>query len=804
MRKLPLLIAAAVLAALPSTAAAQDDAPLVPLLTGGLLTYSGSASVVDDWSWRTPNGWPGPPAGGGKEDIDKAGQIAFETSWLVEGRYPGVPVATAMQDITPAWQYRVELGSGTDAVRGQVHAEGPPPLTTNYGRDCAWSITLDEAPLAAPMDETGRTYQLSPILGREEHETACSENESAPDVFVGFETDPIEQYESLPAELAKVARTGERAVSLDRRRTDCGDGIPVETTRCDHAISGAGRIVTECALCVDELRYEHPDLPGGAWQRVPAAGTYDGNRVRITALVRNATKKTITAPVALRDMTHGRALTAEGLPASIAVAPGATVEVVGEWDSDGFAWEHGPGTPTLDHEIAFLTPYGAAQKLLKIKPKPAVLVHGWASDASTWGAYPGFLKGHSPEWESLAVSTMDTDPGGSRSVFANAEALAGEVRRLRESTDADHVDIIAHSMGGLISRAYIHRSVGKARDGKPWVHRLVMLGTPNEGSPCANLVYPVMSGRPTLELTPGYVKATFNKSVRNRKGVPFSIVAGTDAAATCYEPMVGDLVVTVPSAFWEVGDRGTMKLLHTSMTGSQAMFDGFVAPRLEVGPGGGGAKALADRAARAGGGATADAGAGIAATGAGGAQPQVVATRRVTLRGKRISVPVRGERNATLTAVAMADDGVTMELVAPGGKVVGAVRAGSEQSRELIRALRAKSRPGRWAVRLSGRGAAAVSVGIGGGAMKLSATARQRKAGARVAIRAKLRRAGRGARVRAVVRGASGRPVTVKLRRRGGAWRGATRTGVAGAAAGIVVTARAGGRQRIVAVVARR
>jgi pimeloyl-ACP methyl ester carboxylesterase len=796
MLKLPTFLAAVALALLPAAASAEE-APLVPLLTGGLLTYEGSATVVDDWSWRTPHGWPGPPAAGGKEDIDKAAEIRFETSWLVEGRYEGVPVATPIQDITEAWQYRDQLGSGTAATRGQVHTVGPPPQTLTYSRDCAWSITLDEVPLAAPMDETGRTYQLSPILGREEHETACDENESAPDVYVGFETDPIEQYESLAPEIAKVARTPAREVSLDRRRTDCGANVPVETTRCDHVIAGKGTIATECALCVDDLRYEHPDLPGGSWTPVPSAGTYDGNRVRITAKVRNATKKAITAPVALRDMTHARALTAEGLPTTITVAPGATVEVVGEWDSSGFAWEHGPGMATLDHDLAFLTPYGGAQKQLKVKPKPAVLVHGWNSDASTWGAYPGFLKGESPQWESLAASTMDTDPEGSRSIFANAEALAGEVRRLRESVDADHVDLVAHSMGGLISRAYIHRAVGNARDGKPWVSHLVMLGTPNQGSPCANLMYPIMSGRPTLELTPGYVNGAFNRSVTNRKGVPFSIAAGTHVETTCYDPVVGDLVVSVPSAFWQIGDRGTMNLMHTSMTGSQALFAGFVAPRLEVGPGGGAKVArVRGRATSRGGGAP------VARTAAAAAAvPQVLATRRVSLRGRTVTVPVAGERGSTLTAVLLAPEGVTSELVAPGGKVVAAVEAGTPESRETLRSLRARATTrGRWKVRLRGRGDVALAVGIAGGSMRVSGSARQAKAGGKVTVRARVRGA-RRARVSAVVRGTSGKPVRLRLRRRGGSWRATTRRGVAGLGAGVVVTARAGGRQRIVSFV---
>lgn len=685
-----------------------------------------------------------------------------------------------------------KVGSGSLTVDGQF---GDGTQVHGYNRACAWNITMDDAPYLAPLDASGRNYQLSPILGRVEHETSCSDTESAPDVFVGFESDPIEQLESFPPQPARAAKA-ERLVTLRKTRPDlCG--VPnATTTYCDYHIDGTGKIKLECALCVDELRYEHPDLPGGAWTAVPNAGTFDGNTIRITAKVRNATRKAITAPVAVRDMTHDRALEVKDLPPTITVAPGQ-VTVVGEWNSTGFAWEREPGKPTLDHDIGFLTPYGAAQKLLKVRPKPVVLVHGWASDASTWSAYRGFLQGESPQWRSHAVRSMDTDPSGDRSIFANADAAAREINALRESEDADHVDIVAHSMGGLISRAYIHRTVGKAFDGTPWVAHLVMLGTPNMGSPCANLVYPVTSGRPTLELTPGYVENTFNRLVTNRKGVPFSIVAGTHMEVTCYDPEVGDMVVGLHSALWQIADRGMMNMLHTSMTVSKAMFDGFVRRRLEVGPGGGATAARASAAGRA----RASSAAAVTAAARKHVVPQVLATRKLTVRrGRTASVKIAGERKAALDVVLLAPAGVTSELVAPGGAVAASVKAGSPESRAVLRSLRGSSRrAGRWTLRLTGvsaGGRVLVAAAITGTKLRLTATAR-RASKRRIAVTAKLAGAGGRARLRAVVRGA-GKPVTIKLARHGRSYRGTTRRAVKGTGAGVIVTARGGGRQRIV------
>jgi len=160
---------------------------------------------------------------------------------------------------------------------------------------------------------------------------------------------------------------------------------------------------------------------------------------------------------------------------------------------------------------------------------------------------------------------------------------------VRQLTGAWHVDLVAHSMGGLISRQYIDSLMPPAPpDNKPVVSHLVMLGTPNEGSPCAYLLAaaegPLVS-IPTLQLEPSFA-SSFNQTVTERNGVPFSILAGDINVTTCGGPD-GDSVVPLPSALWTISDHTVVTgLLHTEMTDSSLVFTSWVLPHLAIGPSG--------------------------------------------------------------------------------------------------------------------------------------------------------------------------------------------------------------------------
>lgn len=76
-------------------------------------------------------------------------------------------------------------------------------------------------------------------------------------------------------------------------------------------------------------------------------------------------------------------------------------------------------------------------------------------------------------------------------IRASADRLVESLRELNER-GVSSVDIVGHSMGGLVARDALTRpehyhSDARARDGLPAVPRFIMLATPNHGSPLACL-----------------------------------------------------------------------------------------------------------------------------------------------------------------------------------------------------------------------------------------------------------------------------------------------------------------------------
>jgi len=119
------------------------------------------------------------------------------------------------------------------------------------------------------------------------------------------------------------------------------------------------------------------------------------------------------------------------------------------------------------------------------------------------------------------------------------------------------------------------------------VSHLIMLGTPNMGSPCADMMDLgfAMVGKQVeaiRQLTPSYLK-DFNKFIILRNGVKFSALAGNPLPAMCRTIVFNDGVVSVPSAKWKIKDTAESSSLHTDLTGTSD-FSSFVKPRLAIGP----------------------------------------------------------------------------------------------------------------------------------------------------------------------------------------------------------------------------
>ena len=65
-----------------------------------------------------------------------------------------------------------------------------------------------------------------------------------------------------------------------------------------------------------------------------------------------------------------------------------------------------------------------------------------------------------------------------------ARLLKEKIQRVKEISGRDKVDIVAHSMGGLVARSYI-----EGNDYQNDIDQVVFLGTPHLGSPESYLKY---------------------------------------------------------------------------------------------------------------------------------------------------------------------------------------------------------------------------------------------------------------------------------------------------------------------------
>jgi pimeloyl-ACP methyl ester carboxylesterase len=288
----------------------------------------------------------------------------------------------------------------------------------------------------------------------------------------------------------------------------------------------------------------------------------------------------------------------------VRLEPGEEREVEALWDTSGYAW-FDDGRPRLVQRVKAevwennkLT--DDMTKNLKIAPKPLILVHGLWSSWKAWETWQNILTTtHSYDWKAFLVGEksekgvmntggefLSTSP--TNSIAQNAGELEKYIKYAQEDRNAWHVDIVAHSMGGLISRYYISKMMpGNTPDMRPKVEHLIMLGTPNMGSPCADVIDLAfqVAGKDVeaiKQLRPDFV-AEFNKSNFNRKGVKFSALAGNPLPTMCKTIVWNDGVVSVPSAKWIISDTAESKNVHTDLTGTSD-FSSFVKPRLAIGP----------------------------------------------------------------------------------------------------------------------------------------------------------------------------------------------------------------------------
>ncbi|GGR97178.1 lipase [Streptomyces humidus] len=124
---------------------------------------------------------------------------------------------------------------------------------------------------------------------------------------------------------------------------------------------------------------------------------------------------------------------------------------------------------------------------------PVVLLHGFIDNRSVFVLLRRSLaQDGRHRVESLNYSPMTCD------IRTAAELLGRHIEEICERTGCEQVDVVGHSLGGLIARYYVQRLAGDAR-----VRTLVTLGTPHSGTrvaPLANAHPIVRQMRPGSEL----------------------------------------------------------------------------------------------------------------------------------------------------------------------------------------------------------------------------------------------------------------------------------------------------------------
>ena len=203
-----------------------------------------------------------------------------------------------------------------------------------------------------------------------------------------------------------------------------------------------------------------------------------------------------------------------------------------------------------------LTAIRTRDKLPPMKGRAVLLVHGilrsskcmsTLAAAAEKAGYQPFLFGY--------PSTQITITDAAEYLHQSIQSLEG----------IEELSIVAHSMGGLVTRAYF------AAHGDPRIKRVVMLGTPNHGAELADFLY----GNFVIRAASG---PGGRQLVTDREGLipslpapkcEFAIIAGARGKTAGWNPLIpgdDDGTVTVESTrLIGAADFSTVNSTHTAL-----------------------------------------------------------------------------------------------------------------------------------------------------------------------------------------------------------------------------------------------
>lgn len=315
----------------------------------------------------------------------------------------------------------------------------------------------------------------------------------------------------------------------------------------------------------------------------PVTQITDGNSIQIRVTLARSAARTETIRFLFDDTTVG----------SCVIPNGEKICKTDPFPALGWYWSmHGDPQSTAILMAVNDSAAVLAQTTIAVKPRPVVMVHGFISNWQTWNNYlqpDGFLEslglkgyavGDGQVPGALNTGEMTNPVGHTNSLAQNAEILGQYISNVKQQTGAEMVDLVVHSMGGMISRYYIDR-VMQERD----VAQLIMLGSPMGGSDCS--VLPAALGfflPASIEIRESYMRGVFNQQITHRKGIQFYDLGGTAINEAFKSPCTGipnDTVVSFGSVNAIQLQSAQVDDIHSNLTLSEKAFSEFVKPLLQ-------------------------------------------------------------------------------------------------------------------------------------------------------------------------------------------------------------------------------
>lgn len=199
--------------------------------------------------------------------------------------------------------------------------------------------------------------------------------------------------------------------------------------------------------------------------------------------------------------------------------------------------DHRHESGTLDQCRSRLDQIRRAESLPPMSGKAVILIHGLGRSSRSFFGMAKVLRA-----EGYIVVGFDY-PSTRVPIQTSAEYLHSVLQSLE---GIDQIDVVCHSMGGLLLRAFLMQQQ------EPRFHRAVMLGVPNQGAQMAdflknNVLFKAVLGPAGQQLVTDQAGLISQLPVPD---MPFGVIAGGRSGSKGYNPILpgdNDSTVTVAS-----------------------------------------------------------------------------------------------------------------------------------------------------------------------------------------------------------------------------------------------------------------